>query len=171
MDQRWVAMICVRRLQPEQWRLLRDVRLAALSDSPAAFSKPLVRAQSLTDADWQRLAHDGAGGEISSCYLALVEDVPVGIAVGLPDAEDASRAYLVSMWVAPSHRGGRTAVALLDEVERWAAARGARTLVAGVTAGNDRALAFYRKCGYEPAACGSQAAIAGCDVVLAKVLG
>lgn len=163
-------MLVIRSIRPDEWRLLRDVRLAALAESPAAFSKPLARARALSDTDWQRFARDGAGGDVSGCFFALDDAEPVGIAVGLPDAEDASRAYLVSMWVAPAQRGGPAAGTLLAAVERWASGRGARTLVAGVTAGNDRALAFYRKCGYEPAGCGSHAAIAGCEVVLAKNL-
>jgi GNAT superfamily N-acetyltransferase len=169
-------MTDIRPITLDEWPLLREVRLAALADAPQAFSKPLARAEALTDDDWRRFARDGAAGEVSRTYLAFAGEVPVGIAVGLPDAEDPSRAFLVSMWVAPAARGTHTAADLLAAVERWATGRGARTLVAGVTAGNARAVAFYRKRGYVDVACGDEgcsphAAVSGCAVVLAKVLG
>jgi GNAT superfamily N-acetyltransferase len=162
----------IRRLRADEWTRLKQVRLAALADAPYAFSKPLARARDLTDEDWQRVAREGAGGEVSCGVLAWAGDRPVGLAFGLPDADDPHRAYLVSMWVAPDHRGGPVAEQLLLAVEDWARGRGARELQAGVTGCNERAAAFYAKRGYlRRESCGPRhAATEGCEIVLAKAL-
>jgi GNAT superfamily N-acetyltransferase len=125
--------------------LLKQVRLAALSDSPDAFSRTLDEAKRLPDTTWQ----ERAAGSTSFSAIAIEANEPVGIAVGIPDADDETRAYLVSMWVAPGSRGTNIAIALLDLVQSWATDHGADTLFAGITKANTRAEAFYRKCGFE----------------------
>lgn len=140
--------------------------------SPGAFSATLEQAQQMPESTWQQRAQSGAEGRDSFCTLAIHDDKPVGIAVGLPDTEEPARAYLVSMWVAPAHRGSEVAPSLLAQVTEWAAAQGARVLFAGVKPANARAIAFYQKMGFvrykgiPP----DHPATTGCEVVLHREL-
>ena len=158
----------IRQIRPDEWQLLKRVRLAALTDSPGAFSEALEQAQHFPESTWQERAQSGAEGRDSFCTVAIHEGKPVGIAVGLPDTEVPGRAYLVSMWVAPPHRGSHVAPSLLARVEAWATARGARVLFAGVQPANARALAFYRKMGFATyeGKLPEHPATTGCEVVL-----
>lgn len=142
-------MVRVRQIEATEWQLIRAVRLAALADAPQAFGETVESERQRCDAEWQRRAKDGAEGQRSFCCLAFVEDEPCGMAVGLPDPEDPDLSYLAAMWVSPVCRGGSVGPKLVDSVIDWARSRGATSLIAGVTPGNGRAQAFYRKIGFE----------------------
>ena len=134
----------VRQIRPDEWPLLKRVRLAALSDSPRAFSETIDEVRQHPDTTWQ----ERAGGGISFCAIAIDGAEPVGMAVGILDSKDSTLAYLVAMWVAPTQRGTTTARLLVECVESWAVEVRSRIMLAGVKSYNSRALAFYRKCGF-----------------------
>ena len=98
---------------PDRWRLLRDVRLRALADSPEAFSTTLAEASTLTDEEWRRRA---AGGGFT--LLALVDEVGVGMG-GVFAPPDRSATYLWGMWVDASARGQGLGGRLVDELVAW----------------------------------------------------
>jgi GNAT superfamily N-acetyltransferase len=124
--------------------------LAALADSPDAFSSTLEGENAFPDETWRDRTRDSVAGIKSFCAVALDDDSEVGIVVGLSDANDATRCHLVSMWVAPSFRGTDVARSLVEAVAGWAKQRSASLLLAGVMPCNERALAFYKKVGFEP---------------------
>lgn len=159
----------VRRIRPEEWPLLKQVRLAALSDSPEAFAETLEDAQAFSDAIWQRRA----SGSTSHGVMAFDGLTPVGMAVGLPGEVEPSHAYLAGMWVAPEQRGSEAATALLDAILAWASRRGATQLLAGVAASNARARTFYERNGFVeydgPAI--EHSAVADCYTVLSRPCG
>ena len=138
----------VRQIQPGDWPALRSIRLAALREAPQAFSGTLADAESESDASWQGRAERGVEGEVSYCAIALCDDEPIGMAVGLPDERNAALAYLAGMWVAPGHRRTGVGTSLVNEVAAWAGAQGRTTLYAGVLAGNSGASSFYCKIGF-----------------------
>jgi GNAT superfamily N-acetyltransferase len=143
-------MTMVRQIQPDEWQVLRSVRLAALADAPTAFSETLTDARAMPDEFWRGLAERGARGEASFCALAFDNGQAIGMALGMADPADSALAYLAAVWVAPEHRGTDAAPMLVDSVARWAASRGARMLFAGVLEGNTRAAAFFQKVGFAP---------------------
>ena len=140
----------VRQLKSEEWELMKRVRLAALADSPEAFSSTLDRERQFTDEMWRERTRASAEGINSFCAVALDDATEAGIAVGLNDDEERTHCYLVSMWVAPAFRGTDVARILVESVSSWAARKRASLLIAGVIPCNERALAFYRKVGFVP---------------------
>ena len=121
-----------------------------LADSPLAYVEALESAQRLTDQDWQERAtrYTAAG----SCALVAVEPA-TGRWVGTMSVyvdRAAGRAYVVAVYVTPSHRGREQRVAdrLLDGVEQWARDEGLTELWLEVHEDNPRAQAFYRRRGY-----------------------
>jgi hypothetical protein len=53
-------MTIVRQIQPDEWEVLRAVRLAALRDAPTAFSETLAEAEAMPADFWQGRAERGA---------------------------------------------------------------------------------------------------------------
>jgi ribosomal protein S18 acetylase RimI-like enzyme len=138
-------------LAPDDWRLWRRLRLAALADAPHAFGSVLADWQGDGDREERWRARLELAG---SCNLvALLNAIPVGMASGIPADEDAHQpagatAELISMWVAPEARGQGVADKLIDHVEAWARQERAIRLQLAVTDGNERAAALYRRHGF-----------------------
>jgi ribosomal protein S18 acetylase RimI-like enzyme len=136
----------VRRLRPEDYELIRTIRLRSLTLEPTAFGSTVEREAAFSDDDWRgRLAPD------ASPHFVSVDDsgVPTGMVVGALDAENKDVAHLFAMWVDPHARGSGAADALVAEVMRWAAAQGCAELQLRVTDGNERAERMYRRNGFE----------------------
>ncbi len=125
----------------------KNVRLRALQDSPTAFSSTYAEESKLTDADWLQRATQWSS-EKSVGYLAMDARDPCGIASGLLDQADATRAHLLSMWVAPTHRRQGVGRTLVEAVVSWACSQNVRTLQLLVTSNNDSAIEFYQRLGF-----------------------
>jgi GNAT superfamily N-acetyltransferase len=138
--------LTIRPVQEADWRKLRRLRLAMLSDEPKAYLETYDAAAKLGRDDWRARARRSAapGG------VGLVAETRngrwVGHMGGYIDAP--ARACLVSVYVDPAHRGSGVAAALLAAVERWALAVGADTLRLLVHADNARARRFYAREGF-----------------------
>ena len=134
--------LAVRRLQPDDWPVLRDIRLTALADSPSAFASTLDRERAFTEADWRWRITNGCS--VVATDSALGE--PVGLAGGyLHDGVP----ELIAMWVHPASRGGGAADALVEAVAGWAREQGSDRLILWVVEGNDRAERVYRRLGFD----------------------
>ncbi|EWC61237.1 acetyltransferase [Actinokineospora spheciospongiae] len=131
----------VTRLTPQDWSALRAVRLAALVDSPHAFASTLARETAFTEADWRSWPSRHA------VFAALVDGTPVGLAAGAPDPAGLE---LVSLWLAPGHRGGGLADGLVAAVVGRAGELGVDTVTAWVWEHNARAHRFYDRLGFAP---------------------
>lgn len=141
------AQTVITRLVPEQWAVYRQVRLAALTDAPSAFSSTLDREMAFEDKLWRQRIGSAA------TYLAWRDGQPVGTATGIVDDPGDAFAIpgawqLVGMWVASGARGLGVADKLVEAVADCARAQGASGLVLWVTEVNDRARAFYQRMGF-----------------------
>jgi ribosomal protein S18 acetylase RimI-like enzyme len=140
-------MISLKRITPADVTLFRIVRLRALQDTPSAFSATYAEECRLADTDWiSRIAQ--WSGSASTTYIAMEADAACGIAGGYLEQSDRSRAHLVSMWVAPSHRRLGIGAKLVDAIIDWARGQNARTLELIVTSNNDVAINFYTRLGF-----------------------
>ncbi|MGH3204918.1 MAG: GNAT family N-acetyltransferase [Streptosporangiaceae bacterium] len=137
----------VRETVPADWQTLRDIRLEALHDAPAAFGSTYEREAGRGEAHWHdRIARGGT-------FLAYLPDLgasepaePAGLIGGYP--EDPVTVELVSMYVRPHARGRGVGEALVAAVIDWAAARQAKSVHLWVTETNAPARALYERCGF-----------------------
>ena len=143
-------MFRVRRILDDEAETYREVRLAALRDSPAAFSASLDVVAAYEPAVWEERTRLASSGTQSVIFLAFDDrDHPIGMVAVLEGASDPAAAELVSMWVAPSARGNGVGAALVDRAISWAADSGYSRVELWVTRGNRRAEGLYRKLGFE----------------------
>ncbi|HET8611630.1 MAG TPA: GNAT family N-acetyltransferase [Sphingomonas sp.] len=80
---------------------------------------------------------------------------PIGYALAAPAALPGAQAgdlELKRIYLLSRFHGGGLGAELMRRAVGWAMRRGARRLLLGVYAGNARAIAFYRKQGFEPIA-------------------
>ncbi|WP_433199228.1 GNAT family N-acetyltransferase [Dactylosporangium sp. CS-047395] len=134
----------VRPLTGDEWSLKRDLRLAALRDSPHAFASTYAREVKRSEADWRTWPAGGA------FFAAFRDAVPLGIAGSWVAASAPGTTHLISMWVVPSCRGRGIAVLLADAVTGWARERGHDTVELEIACGNTAAMHAYLRCGFTP---------------------
>jgi GNAT superfamily N-acetyltransferase len=139
MAPRTPSTVTIRRTTADDWQQLRDLRLEMLEDTPLAYGETLS-----TGLARGQTAH--------SVLLAAIDDETgdwVGTMGGYLDAPGSP--MLVGVYVRPSHRGKEAGVAdaLLDTVVEWARSEGA-ALTLHVHEDNPRAVAYYRRRGFEP---------------------
>jgi ribosomal protein S18 acetylase RimI-like enzyme len=124
--------------------LWRALRLAALEEAPAAFGSRL--------ADWQEAEDQRWRDRLTSVELNLVahyDGRAAGMVSVLAAENDPDARELISMWVAPFARGRGVGDLLIAAVVRHAEERGSARVILWVVDGNDRAIAFYRRNGFE----------------------
>src|ERR1700752_3191649 len=99
----------IRGLTAQDWRQLRDARLAALAEAPYAFASTLAREEAFTDETWRERAGSG------QTFAAWADGTITGLATGLPE-ESRPGWHLVGMWVSPACRGQGVADRLVSAV-------------------------------------------------------
>src|SRR5260370_28448273 len=120
-----VMGVTVRRLGPDEWPVLREVRLRALSDAQFAFGSTFDAEVARGDGWW------AASVEWLAWFVARDGPAAVGLVAGRAVGDDAACREIVSMWVAPEWRGGGAARGRLFGVLGWGRAGrpGARGLL------------------------------------------
>lgn len=139
------ALAKVRALAAADWGLLRELRLAALTQDAYAFGSTVERETQRTPEQWRQLCD-------SSAWFAAESDRElVGIACGSPGSASRPRQFeLYSMWVALSVRGTGVSGSLLAEIVKWAREKDATELHLLVAEDNFRAIHFYERSGFVP---------------------
>lgn len=140
-------MVTVRRINPSEWQVLRDLRLASLLDAPEAFGQTYENAMREPDAEWQSAARASSRGARRAWFIAR-EDSGRDIGVVQARRRPPADCLIFSMWVAPDARRVGAGAELIDAVEAWAAGWGAKRLVLWVFGANEGALRFYRRIGF-----------------------
>ena len=137
----------IERIKPVQWRLLRELRLSALLDSPDAFGQSYEDAVRQPDSEWRQTAEAASRGDRRAWFIGSDEaGEPVGIVHARRRPPD--DCLLFSMWVAPGARRSGAGRSLVAAVDDWGRSWGARRVVLWVVAGNEPAMRFYDRIGF-----------------------
>lgn len=142
----------IRRLIPADVAAYRPLRLEALRLHPEAFSSDFAWESQMTTADFVARMPQPPGGLFGGFAGDGTGEVLAGI-VGLvvqPRAKLRHKGLLVGMYVAPPHRRGGLARALVRHVIEQARAASLHVLQLGVTAGNESARRLYVQLGFQP---------------------
>jgi GNAT superfamily N-acetyltransferase len=136
----------VRALGEDEWEAYREVRLAALQESPEAFAATLDDEKGYDEDFWrlrmrrsQRLVAEDADGRA------------VGVA-SVGQAQDGGDrvAELFGLWVTPAQRGAGVATKLVQAGADTAREQGRSHLAYWVGSDNGRAVAFASGFGFRP---------------------
>jgi GNAT superfamily N-acetyltransferase len=131
----------IRQLGPFDGAVLREVRIAALRDSPREFGETLAEALTRSEQAWSDQA--------PSVFIAQLDGQLVGMAFVFEDRADPEAARVGGMWVAPSVRRAGIGLALVETALSWAKANGKRCIrlwANQATPGQD----LYRRAGFVP---------------------
>jgi len=132
------------RLRSADWERLKNIRLAALEDSPDAFASNLESNLGLSDLVW---IENVTGLPTFVLVNGTLDDGMVRCA---PDKKDPADMFVISMWVAPRARGKGVASMLMQAAIQWAERAGYRRLHLDVADNNVSAIALYEKFGFKP---------------------
>lgn len=140
--------VAVRAVRAADAAALRDARLRALADVPAAFSSTAAEEAALPPSHWAELAHQSEIADHVAIYAAIDGDRWLGLAAGRWHDRERGVAQLWSMWVAPEARRQGLGERLILGVRGWAAGHGAVFLRLGVITRPDDATPFYERLGF-----------------------
>jgi RimJ/RimL family protein N-acetyltransferase len=138
----------IRRVRAGEWRLLRDVRLRALADSPQAFGSTHAGESAQPDYFWQERATAAAAGGERLTMIAEADGRWVGIAGGFTEPDEPDRPWLVSVWIDPAWRGKSLGEELVGAVIAWARSRDAVQMQLDVAESSRAAIRLYERCGF-----------------------
>lgn len=133
----------IRPLVPDEWFILRDIRLTALAESPHAFLSTYERERAYSEDQWRTEFTRG------DWNVGFVEDGPASLLGVTRDPDTpADACYLEYLWVAPGYRGRHVALDMIAAVLEGQRARGMRTAFLWVLDGNEVAMRVYRRSGF-----------------------
>lgn len=134
----------IRRVRPDEWQALRELRLRGLQTDPDAFGGTLAESLTKPDSEWQARA---ASTETVT-FVAVTDAGFVGMGSVGPAPERPGIAAVYGMWVAPEARGQGVGGSLMDTLEGWAREAGYGDIGLGVTMTNGPAIRLYTAKGY-----------------------
>jgi ribosomal protein S18 acetylase RimI-like enzyme len=130
-------------MNEEEWVVLREMRLAALRESPRAFLSSYSEESAYKEQDWRA---EFARGEWT---IEVRNDKAIAL-VGTTweQSTPPDECYLENMWVSPGFRRSGVATDLVKNVLRRLLNRGFVTIWLWVLDGNEPARRLYEKCGF-----------------------
>lgn len=131
-------------LAPTDWRLLRAARLAALLDSPHAFTSSYAHESGWEEPEWRRVF------DAATCIVAREAEKVVGLAKSVAEPWQPRSRHLEAIWVAPTHRRRGVLRALLQKVAEVDAGIGVTDFMLWVLEDNHDAQNAYKALGFEP---------------------
>src|SRR5947208_17197796 len=110
----------VRRVRADEWKAIRQIRLAALAESPDAFGSTLAEERDADEARWRGwITGQGWGGDVAT-FVAGGAGPLLGMATGFRPDDRPDTGWLFAMWVRPERRGQGIGRQLVAAVAEWA---------------------------------------------------
>lgn len=138
----------VRLIRSDEGPRLRDVRLAAIADSPGTFATDLDTARSRPEEAWVRVAAVHAEAEEQATWFAEQDGQTAGMVSAF--RTDDGAVTMTSLWSAPGFRRIGVAEALVGAVREWGDKVGATEIRQWLVERNAHARAFHDGQGFEP---------------------
>jgi RimJ/RimL family protein N-acetyltransferase len=142
--------LVVRRAEPGDEPVLRQLRLQAIADAPEQFGETLSQLQLRSDEQWRELLATVLPPNSQAAFIAEVDGTPVATVYGLHDPSDRATARLGGMWVAPASRRQGIASALAQELRAWAVQLGKMRIRLWVADDSIAAKRLYERLGFRP---------------------
>ena len=136
--------IKIRLLGKDEWPLYREVRLAALKESPEAFVGRFEDEAARDDEFW-RERMNRASRIVAERHGELVGVVGLGLHDG-----DSDNGEVFGLWTAPTVRGERVARGLVETAARKATEDGCRSLFYWAVSDNATSVGFASSFGFRP---------------------
>lgn len=135
--------VIVTELSPNDWQRLRDLRLAALKDSPAILSGKLEEEENFTQQQWQE------SFKKLSYLMASIDGVDVAM-INLERlvGDFGATCWLGGLWSNPQYRGQGAVRAIFNYMDLLASQRGWLVQGLGVMESNTSAIALFEKYGF-----------------------
>lgn len=130
------------RFTPDEWPGLRDLRLAALHDSPSMFLATWDRERSFDPRQWEDEFKRG------DWYRCTVGERPIGLMGITREADDAPEHYIEYMWISPDFRRFGLSRRMLSTAFEDLRLAGVRQVHLWVLNGNDVAVRLYERLGF-----------------------
>lgn len=131
----------LRRVQDEV-EPLRELRLRALREDPAAFAESLEEARARPLEDWASWATD------SSRVIVVAIDGERWVGMVACRLHESDSTWLTALWVDPSVRGDGLGLRLIEAAADWSREQGAATIELSVTTNNLPASELYARAGF-----------------------
>jgi ribosomal protein S18 acetylase RimI-like enzyme len=131
-------------LFPDDWRVLREIRLRALLDSPHAFTSSYARESRWGELEWLRMF------DAATWIVAREAEELIGLARSVNESELPAARHIESIWVAPTHRRRGVFSALLFALGDLERRTGVTELLLWVLEDNQEAQRAYEALGFVP---------------------
>lgn len=137
-------------MQASEWEEYREIRLAALKDSPSAFAATWQQEVEYPVERWKMRAQRSQDGVARIVVVAVEAGQWIGLAGGYRPGDRAADAELISMWVTAGYRGHGVGRALVGAILSWAEGYRARDIGLWVNKTNRSAISLYQATGFRP---------------------
>jgi GNAT superfamily N-acetyltransferase len=138
----------LRKLEPHEIGLHRELRLRALQEAPDSFGETFADIAARPLSYWENLTRSVTESGRHVMFLACEGNDVVGSAYALLDQARNEAGRVGGMWVAPAWRRRGVGRALLQEVFSWAREHQLSRLALWAPAHNPAALALYGHAGF-----------------------
>jgi GNAT superfamily N-acetyltransferase len=137
------AVLDIKLLAPEEWHVLRTIRLRALLDSPGAFMSYYETEARWGEAQWRKRF------TAATWAVAIESGAVIGIA-GLVDGNGGDGRHVEWTWVDPAYRRRGVFRALLEALVDLQSGNGGHDMALWVLENNYEAREVYAQLGFRP---------------------
>ena len=138
--------VMIRCLQPDEWRLLKTLRLRALACDPESYWETVDEASARDDLYWNTCASRVTTPQGSRMFIVEHAEIVAAFVFGVKKDHDE---YSVGgLWVDPAHRRKGFGSLLVQQVVTWARADSPAAVIR-LWCHTGSALAFYRRNGFQ----------------------